>query len=99
ICTQSHIGANLLCSQLPIPSGLNNTVDSTIAQQWTLYGGEDFELVLSLPSNIAKSFIQTLPSSQIIGHTTAESGIRLIDDVHQGPDIYLDQSLGYQHFG
>ncbi|MEO0394591.1 MAG: thiamine-phosphate kinase [Cyanobacteria bacterium P01_A01_bin.137] len=99
ICTQSQVGATLLSSQLPLPPGLSNRVGSVTAQNWTLYGGEDFELVLSLPPDMAKDFIKQLPGSQIIGQTTVEPEIRLVDDVTQGPDVCLNQTQGYQHFG
>ncbi|MEM9976183.1 MAG: thiamine-phosphate kinase [Cyanobacteria bacterium P01_D01_bin.2] len=98
ICTQSHVGATLFSSQLPIPPGLSHAIKPTTAQNWTLYGGEDFELVLSLPPDIAKDFINQLPGSQIIGKTTLEPEIRLVDDVTQGPDISLSQTQGYRHF-
>ncbi|MBX2862796.1 MAG: thiamine-phosphate kinase [Leptolyngbyaceae cyanobacterium MAG.088] len=98
ICRQSQVGATLLRSQLPVPPGLIDAVGRPTAENWTLYGGEDFELVLSLPPNLAKAFVQQLPGSQIIGQTTADSDICLIDDVEQGPDIQLEQGQGYQHF-
>lgn len=98
ICGQSRVGATLLRSQLPLPPGLVDAVGQSTAENWALYGGEDFELVLSLPSNIARLFVEALPGSQIIGQTTSDLTIRLIDDVTQCPDIELNQSQGYQHF-
>ena len=99
ICTQSHVGATLFSSQLPLPSDLSNRVGSATAQNWSLYGGEDFELVLSLPPDIAKAFVKQLPGSQIIGETTSDLEIRLVDDVTQGSDVSLNQAQGYRHFG
>ena len=99
ICSQSQVGATLQQSQLPIPPGLSDVVSPDTARQWTLYGGEDFELVLSLPPEIAQAFVHQLPGSHIIGQTTVEPEIRLVDDITQGDDIYLDQNKGYQHFG
>ncbi|MEA5463353.1 thiamine-phosphate kinase [Leptothoe sp. PORK10 BA2] len=99
ICRQSQVGATLLRSQLPIPPGLVDAVGTTTAAQWTLYGGEDFELVLSLSPAMAEAFVQQHPGSQIIGHTTRAHQIRLRDDLTQGPDVALDQGQGYQHFG
>ncbi|MEM1251003.1 MAG: thiamine-phosphate kinase [Cyanobacteria bacterium P01_H01_bin.21] len=98
ICRQSQIGARLLRSQLPVPPGLIETVGQSTAEQWTLYGGEDFELVLSLPPDIANGVVSALPSSQIIGYTTPETEIRLVDDMANGADIQLDQNQGFQHF-
>ncbi|MEM8610555.1 MAG: thiamine-phosphate kinase [Cyanobacteria bacterium P01_H01_bin.105] len=99
ICRQSRVGAKLLRSHLPIPPGLKDTVGASMAESWTLYGGEDFELVLSLLPEVANVFVKTLSGSQIIGHTTLEPEIRLIDDVGQGPDMELEQDQGYRHFG
>ena len=98
ICRQSQIGARLLRSQLPVPPGLIETVGRSTAEHWTLYGGEDFELVLSLPPDIAEGVVSALPGSQIIGHTTSEAEIRLVDDIGQEPDVCLDQGQGFQHF-
>tara|TARA_B100000965_G_scaffold190638_1_gene159131 strand:+ start:1074 stop:2060 length:987 start_codon:yes stop_codon:yes gene_type:complete len=36
-------------------------------KDWVLNGGEDYELILSLPTEWAKAFSKTLPSAQIIG--------------------------------
>lgn len=98
ICSQSRVGATLLRSQLPFPKGLIDTVGLSTAIHWTLYGGEDFELILSLPADSAKGFVKQLPGSQVIGYTTLEPDLRLVDDVDQGPDVLLAQNLGYQHF-
>lgn len=98
MCTQSQVGATLVRSQLPMPPGLVDVVGLATATQWTLYGGEDFELLLSLPQPMATAFIQQLPGSQIVGHTTAKPDICLVDDITHGPDIDLDQSQGFQHF-
>ena len=98
ICRQSGVGATLLRSRLPIPPGLSDRVGKSTAENWTLYGGEDFELVLSLPPEVAAGFVETQPASQIIGYTTLETDIRLVDDVDQAPNIDLTQNQGYQHF-
>ncbi|MEM9264970.1 MAG: thiamine-phosphate kinase [Cyanobacteria bacterium P01_F01_bin.13] len=98
ICSQSGVGATLLRSQLPIPPGLTDAVGQSIAENWTLYGGEDFELILSLPPDLAKAFVERLPGSQIIGNITSKPEIVLVDNVNQGHDVYLNQKQGYQHF-
>ncbi|MEM6252236.1 MAG: thiamine-phosphate kinase [Cyanobacteria bacterium P01_D01_bin.156] len=98
ICSQSQVGGTLLRSQLPLPAGLVDTVGVTTATQWTLYGGEDFELVLSLPDRLAKAFVEELPGSCVIGFTTEEPIVRLVDDVTHGPDLLLEQTQGFQHF-
>lgn len=99
ICQQSGVGATLQRSRLPIPAGLIDAVGAATAENWTLYGGEDFELVMSLPPDMARAFVEQLPGSQIVGQTTLEPAIRLVDDITYEADVSLDQGLGYQHFG
>lgn len=98
ICHQSQVGARLWRSQLPIPPGLIDAVGLATAEQWTLYGGEDFELVLSLPPGQAAGFVEQFPGSQAIGQITPAPDICLLDDIDQGPEIYLEQNQAYQHF-
>lgn len=98
ICQRSQVGARLLRSQLPLPPSLADTVGLAKATQWCLYGGEDFELILSLPTDAANAFVKALSGSQIIGHTTPETTVRLVDDITHGPDVVLEQSQGFQHF-
>ncbi len=98
ICDQSRVGATLLRSQLPIPPGLIDAVGQSTAESWTLYGGEDFQLVISLPLDMARAFLESQPGSRAIGHTTSDPEIRVVDDIDQGADIQLNQEQGYQHF-
>ncbi len=64
LCSSSNCQAVLDLNQLPRrkqwPSGQN-------FDEWCLNGGEDYELVLSLPSKWARALLQALPSSQKIG--------------------------------
>jgi thiamine-monophosphate kinase len=97
ICRASGVGANL--TALPMPNGFLRTqsLDQSQAQTWCLYGGEDFQLVLSLPESIAQQLQSCLDSeAQIIGQITTEPEVYLITASER---ISLSLNQGFQHFG
>ena len=60
---------------------------------WCLSGGEDFELVLSLPEAWADVWQQCVPASQRIGQINAEAGVIRWGDNHKQVD-----TSGFDHF-
>ena len=98
ICQASGVGARLARSQLPSPPALTSWVGAEKALDWTLYGGEDFELVLCLPVSQARALVQQLGGAAIIGETTASTAV-MIEDEGTGCDRhYLSLQDGFQHF-
>ena len=105
ICRTSQVGAELWTEQLPIPSGLDDWVGQSTAIAWTLYGGEDFELVLTLPEKIAQQWLETVQQTldlpdehrpRPIWVITANPDVCLLSpDHHRQP---LDLHQGFQHF-
>jgi thiamine-monophosphate kinase len=99
ICRASGVGARVLRSHLPIPDGLAGWLEAEQAMDWMLYGGEDFELVLSLPDFLARALVEALgPGAAIIGYITASPEVLLVDETGQRPTITLDLQQGFQHF-
>ncbi len=104
ICRASNVGAELWADQLPIARGLTDWVGLKTAIAWTLYGGEDFELVLALPPHIAQPWLTevhqlNLPSGrcpQAIGKITSGNDILLKFENGRTENIFLEQ--GFQHF-
>jgi thiamine-monophosphate kinase len=105
ICEASGVGAILTRSSIPISPSLAQMFPDT-ALDSALYGGEDFELVLTMPESIARQLVDLLGSgAAIIGKIVERSDILIIDDRgHQAPiDLgtvfarELRQS-GFQHF-
>ncbi|MGL5065155.1 MAG: thiamine-phosphate kinase [Microcoleus sp.] len=99
ICRMSKVGARIERSRVLIPRAIEQIVSPQTALNWALYGGEDFELVLCLPSDLAEKLVQRLgTSSAIVGEITDGSEILLIDNT----GIYADEKLaiakGFQHF-
>lgn len=99
LCQASGVGARLLRSHLPIPPLLTAWVGEKTAVDWCLYGGEDFELVLCLPSAIAQELITQLGTgATIIGTITAAPDILLVDHPDATTGIALTWESCFQHF-
>lgn len=69
-----------------------------LAEDWCLWGGEDFELVLALEASWAEALIEQLPGSRCIGHFKAPQA--------EGPLVWSEggqpiapRSASFQHFG
>jgi thiamine-monophosphate kinase len=99
ICRASGVGARLDRSALPIHPALKTWKSAETAVQWTLYGGEDFELVLCLPLEMAQSLVGELGgAAAIVGAITPDPDVRLIDPTGVQPDEILSLDRGFQHF-
>jgi thiamine-monophosphate kinase len=109
ICHASHVGAVLEYDQIPVPSAFNNWLTKERALEYVLYGGEDFELVLCLPSTLAGDLVQQLELSgqgvAIIGTIQSNQEVILRDRNHHYqqqqqifPERLLDSNLGFHHF-
>ena len=99
ICRASGVGGRVERSQIPLPDSLLNFVSSEQALNWALYGGEDFELVLCLPPEIARKLVEKLDvKAAIVGKITVDKAVLLVDNTAKYPDITLNLSQGFQHF-
>ena len=97
ICRMSGVGARIERQKLPIPPELNKLVSPEKAIEWVLYGGEDFELVLCLPLEIAEKLVKKLgKGAAIVGIITNGTDVRLVDGNY--PDEVITMTSGFQHF-
>lgn len=86
ICRSSNVGAKIFWRSLPIHRAVR-TLAGEQALDWVLYGGEDFELVLCMPMDLAEQFVNQL------------SGAVLIGEVIEGNQIDgLEMRSAFQHF-
>lgn len=98
ICRSSGVGAVVERSSILLSSSLSQFLPDT-ALESALYGGEDFELVLCLPTTIAPELVAKLGvGAVIIGRITQELEILVVDLNARSPVIDLDLRLGFQHF-
>ncbi len=99
ICRVSGVGAVLERRQISVPKTFNHWLPPEQALKYALYGGEDFELVLCLPQELASALVQHLgEGAAIVGKITAGSTILLHDEQKKFPDQVLSLSQGFQHF-
>ena len=107
----SDLRAKLWGDRLPMPAGLVAAVGLARARHWTLYGGEDFELVLCLPPDLAADLVQSLGgSAAIVGEMVAPEADpeAFSEALTQQPIAWvvdseaiepIGRSASFQHFG
>lgn len=78
ICHNSQAGAVIESTQIPLPEAFHSWLSKEQALEYALYGGEDFELVLCMPKEVAEKFVQTLGNNAaIVGTITSEPTVIL----------------------
>ncbi|MEG4207027.1 thiamine-phosphate kinase [Microcoleus sp. Pol7_A1] len=99
ICRASGVGAKVDRTKIPIPDIFSEVVSTEKALDWALYGGEDFELVLFLPSANAQLLVEKIGGgAAIVGTATESTDIWLTDSRGIYPDAILKLDRGFQHF-
>lgn len=99
ICQSSNVGAKIKQENLVIYKGLNKLVGTNQALSWLLYGGEDFELVLSVPKAFAEKLVKQLgKDAKIIGEITQAKEIVVINGESSDHNKNLDLTQGFKHF-
>lgn len=100
ICRNSKVGAVVESTQIPLPEAFHSWLTKEQALEYALYGGEDFELVLCMPKEVAEKFVQTLgKNAALVGTITNESTVILRNQDKKNPDQVLTLNRGFQHFG
>ncbi|MBF2036374.1 MAG: thiamine-phosphate kinase [Leptolyngbyaceae cyanobacterium T60_A2020_046] len=99
LCQASGVGARLVRDRVPLPPAFRAWLDDATALDWALYGGEDFELVLSLPPEVAIAVAAQLgPAAAIVGTLEAEPAVLLVESSEATTGIPLTCDKGFQHF-
>ncbi|GAB4308063.1 MAG: thiamine-phosphate kinase [Geminocystis sp.] len=99
ICHQSKVGARLDRTSIIVDEAITTIIGRKTAFEWVLYGGEDFELVLCLPLNLAKKIQQEFGEKcQIIGQITSSLEVQIIDQENSNLQLSLNQKKTFQHF-
>lgn len=98
ICHCSQVGAKIDRNAIPLHPALCQFVGQEKAIKWSLYGGEDFELVLCLPLPLAEIFVQQIDgNAAIIGEMIPEKEVKLGETAQYSEQI-LKLAEGFQHF-
>lgn len=93
LCESSGLGADLDPASLPLHAGLVAVFGEEEARQAALSGGDDYELLVSLPANAAETARQRLKAQgvelSVIGRLSEVPGIRGIETTTR---------TGWEHF-
>lgn len=78
LCKASGVGATIELSRIPLPGG----IDPKRAQPWALHGGDDYELLFTVPPSKALFFPAEYCKLRLtqIGKITAERRIQVVDE-------------------
>lgn len=99
ICRSSGVGAVLELEQISLPKAFEGWLTKQQALKYALYGGEDFELVLCLPKQVAQELVDNLGNgATVVGTITDTTTVILHDKNNKFPDQDLTPSRGFQHF-
>ena len=98
ICHTSQVGAKVIQQQIPISLALRNYAGDQQAIHWALYGGEDFELVLCVPPQLTQLLLGQFNHAVVVGQTTTEPGVWLVDQNNPQTPQPLTLEQGFQHF-
>lgn len=101
ICRASGVGAILDGDRLPMPNCFRTmgSLSDEDRVHYTLYGGEDFELVLCLEEPLAAKLRSKLDGSlRIIGKVQTHSTVKLVYGNNLACSRTLSLEKGFQHF-
>lgn len=93
LCQQSKVGAKIYLDKIPLNSQLA-TRNSQQALQWALAGGEDYELLFTVPKNRIRKALSLFPSGWI-GEITGDKAVKVLDQA--GQEVVI-RKTGYEHF-
>ncbi len=93
----SGVGMDIMRSRIPLPPGLRDAVGPELAINWALYGGEDFELVLCLPPDLATAFAAA-SGAIILGQTTHTGKVQMLSWTADNKPTPLSIPLSHKSF-
>ena len=102
LCGQSRIGALIFSGQIPMSQQLQRYAKRirTNPLHWALHGGEDYELLFTIPQKLQRKFEkcaekQRIPITHIGTIQPKRFGIRIVRDDHTQEELV---PRSYEHF-
>lgn len=93
LCEQSKVGAKIYLDKIPLNHRLS-TINYQQALKWAVSGGEDYELLFTVPADRKKKALKLFPHG-CIGEITKKSGVALLN--RNGEKASMEDT-GYEHF-
>ncbi len=102
ICRESRVGARVCLENIPVSSALRDFTGAGVsagghftAIKYALYGGEDFELVFTVPGSKLKKALKCVPRAKLVGEIVPfKSGTKYL---HNGKEVVI-RGRSFQHF-
>ncbi|MRN38657.1 thiamine-phosphate kinase [Neisseria sp. N95_16] len=102
ILTASNVGAEIWADEIPTLPQLKKVLPRKEWLQYTLAGGDDYELVFTAPKNCREALLIAAQNSNTpitcIGKITDSGCLQVINSMADRMEIALT-SLGFDHFG
>ena len=100
VAAASQVGVELWADRLPLASGLGPRFGE-VALRLAVAGGEDYELLASLPMQVLDRVMAGWPPElaplRLVGRLVRGAGVRLLER-EGGGELTLGGPLGYQHY-
>ena len=94
ICQQSAVGIEIALDRIPLSATLCQLSSRQFAVDCALRGGDDYELLFTVPPQAVATLVNLPVAITAIGYVVQGGGVSLIGD-HDG---YHSGAPGYQHF-
>ncbi|MGB0894556.1 MAG: thiamine-phosphate kinase [Parashewanella sp.] len=98
ILKASNVGAKVNLELLPLSDAMRNTVEHNRALEYALTGGEDYELLFTVPESQDGTLITAMKQARVpyrkIGQITSENTLTLLKD----NQVFPFEHKGFKHF-
>jgi thiamine-monophosphate kinase len=93
LCERSKVGAKIYLDKIPLNNQLS-TINYQHALQLALSGGEDYELLFTVPKAKIRKALALFPAG-LIGEMTEDKAVKILD--RSGREVTI-RNTGYEHF-
>ncbi|MDD5492667.1 MAG: thiamine-phosphate kinase [bacterium] len=93
LCARSKVGARVYLDKIPLNNQLS-TINYQHALQLALSGGEDYELLFTVPKNKVRQALALFPNGWL-GEITRDKSCKVLDQ--NGREV-ITRNTGYEHF-
>jgi thiamine-monophosphate kinase len=94
LCAASQCGADIDIDTLPISAHLRSTFDDQACVDYALAGGDDYEIIFTIPADAVAKLDSSDPGCTRIGSITVGAGVVC----HRAGQIFNAERRGYDHF-
>ena len=102
ICRESDVSANIQAWDIPVPEGVDKLIEKNcITLQDIFSGGDDYELLFTLPADGAKKLTRQFLKAKVFVTQVGEIALKprkVLLELRDGTTKTLPESEGFNHF-